>query len=115
METAEKQLLDVDLNSLLFKTTSEALKNYRKHNKLVSIVTANITADVTNNEADEQFFNKLQEIRDYYPTHMVAWVKYEPHRLNQKSDGALLPDERTLRSIGQIMVVSEVFGNPWGW
>lgn len=114
MENAEKQLLDVNLKNLFFKTTDEQLRNYRKHNKLVSIVTANITTDVNNNKADKQFFSKLQQVRNEYPSYMIAWVKYEPHRINQKNDGSLLPNERTLRSIGQIMVIREVFGNKWG-
>ncbi|AMJ76699.1 hypothetical protein AVL57_00735 (plasmid) [Alteromonas stellipolaris] len=109
LDIATKQLLDIDMEELLFNSPTETKNNIRANNKLIPMVAVNVTCNKNRVESrDRLFMQKVDSIRDNFPNSMIVQVKYRPHYIRCSGDMNLNNENRKLMSIGHVFILTNM-------
>ena len=106
LDKATEQLMDIELETLLFNSPEETINNIRANNKLIPMVAVNVTCDTSRlANRDRLFMKKAQSIRDSFRNSMIVQVRYKPHFIRYSGDMNLKNEDRKLMSIGHIFIL----------
>ncbi|NKX04801.1 hypothetical protein HGD89_07445, partial [Alteromonadaceae bacterium A_SAG6] len=110
LDKATEQLMDIELETLLFNSPEETINNIRANNKLIPMVAVNVTCDTSRlANRDRLFMKKAQSIRDSFRNSMIVQVRYKPHFIRYNGDIDVKVEDRKLMSIGHVFILKEVF------
>ena len=106
LDKATEQLMDIELETLLFNSPEETINNIRANNKLIPMVAVNVTCDTSRlANRDRLFMKKAQSIRESFRNSMIVQVRYKPHFIRYSGDMNLKNEDRKLMSIGHIFIL----------
>jgi len=110
LDKATEQLMDIELETLLFNSPEETINNILANNKLIPMVAINVTCDKNRVEdRDRLFMKKVESIRDSFRNSMIVQVRYKPHFIHYNGDIDVKVWDRKLMSIGNVFILKEVF------
>ncbi|GEA03823.1 hypothetical protein KUL17_27200 [Alteromonas sp. KUL17] len=110
LDKATEQLMDIELETLLFNSPEETINNILANNKFIPMVAINVTCDKNRVEdRDRLFMKKVESIRDSFRNSMIVQVRYKPHFIRYNGDIDVKVWDRKLMSIGNVFILKKVF------